>query len=189
MHTMGVRWRGKFAVACLLAGMACGALAQGRGGGPGGGSPPGSGGPGRSGGMGNSGGFGDRTPPPPPRARQDGTGSTARNGLQMGPAARWWDDKKFAKDLKLRPEQVTRMDAVFEGNREALLKSYESLQQEQQKLEALEKANVPEEQALDAQIDRVNQARGELAKANTRLQLELRKQMDADQITQLEKHK
>ena len=107
----------------------------------------------------------------------------------MGPATRWWDNKKFTKDLKLRPDQITRMDAVFDSNRAALLKSYENLQQEQQKLETLSKSKAPDEGALDAQIDRRDQARAELDKANTHLLLELRKEMDADQIARLEKHK
>ncbi len=202
MHTMsGMRWRGQLAALCLLAGMAGGALAQGRGGGgPGGGGPPppppnnggggGFPGGGPGGGMGGPGNFGgSRTPPPPPAPRQDSTGTAARSGLQIGPAARWWDDKKFAKDLKLRPEQQQKMDAIFDSNREVLLKSYDSLKQEQQKLEMLSNADVPNEQALDSQIERVTQARAELEKANTHLLLELHREMDAEQLARLEKHK
>ena len=123
------------------------------------------------------------------KAPKESTASTARSGLQIGPTARWWDDKKFAKDLKLRPEQVTRMDAIFDSSSEGLLKSYENLKQEQQKLATLSNAEAPNEQALDAQIEHVTQARADLEKANTHLLLELHKEMDADQIARLEKHK
>jgi len=195
MHTHGMRWRSKLAAACLLAGMAGVAVAQRGGGGPGGGGPggggPGGGGPGGGGyPSGPGGGFDRGAPPPPPstNTRPEGTAST-RNGLQLGPAARWWDDKKFAKDLKLRPEQVTRMDAVFDANRPALVQSLQNLQQEQQRLETLTQAEAPDEKALDAQIERVTQARAELEKANTHVLLELHKEMDADQLARLEKHK
>jgi hypothetical protein len=43
-----------------------------------------------------------------------------------------------------------------------------------------------EEQALFAEIDRVTQARGEYEKASTHYRLQIRSQMDADQITRLE---
>ena len=45
----------------------------------------------------------------------------------------------------------------------------------------------PDESALYAQIDRVAQARADLEKANTHLLLQLRSQMDPDQIKRLEK--
>ena len=40
--------------------------------------------------------------------------------------------------------------------------------------------------ALFAQIDRVAQARADLEKATTHLMLQVRKEMDADQITRLD---
>src|SRR6202035_1681745 len=49
-------------------------------------------------------------------------------------------------------------------------------------LEELSRSGSPDESALFAQIDRVAQARAELEKANTHLLLQLRKEMDADQI-------
>src|ERR1700743_1913870 len=62
---------------------------------------------------------------PPPNGDQPSTVSSMRGGLQLGPPGRWWDDKHFAKDLKLRPDQQRRMDSIFEQNRPALLKRYE----------------------------------------------------------------
>jgi Spy/CpxP family protein refolding chaperone len=112
-----------------------------------------------------------------------------RGGLQLGPPGRWWDDKHFAKDLKLRPDQQHRMDAIFESNRASLLKSFESLRQEQGRMEALVQAKTPDESAMFAQIDRVAQALAELAKANTHYLLQIRAEMDADQLARLEQHR
>lgn len=121
--------------------------------------------------------------------RAEAGGSATRAGLQLGPVGRWWDDKSLAKSLKLRPDQKSRMDAIFEQNRPALLARYQSLQQaEFQMLEAARSPN-PDEAALFAGIDRVAQARAELDKANTHMLLQLRKQMDPDQIERLEKQK
>ena len=112
-----------------------------------------------------------------------------RGGLQLGPPGRWWDDKHFAKELKLRPEQQRGMDLAFEDNRANLLRRFEGLQQEEARMDALSRAKTPDEVALYSQIDRVAQARAELEKANTRYLLQIRGLMDADQIAKLEQHR
>jgi Spy/CpxP family protein refolding chaperone len=114
--------------------------------------------------------------------------SDGRAGLQLGPPGqRWWDDRSFAKALKLRPEQQTRMDAIFEQNRNSLLSSLENVRQAEAQMQDLAHSSSPEESALFTQIDHVAQARAELEKATTHMLLQLRKEMDADQIKRLEK--
>lgn len=131
----------------------------------------------------NRGGVESNLPPQQPGARA----SDARPGLQLGPPGqRWWDDHSFVRSLKLRPEQQAQMDAIFEQNRTALVSRFESVQQAEAQLNDLANVPQPDEAALFAQIDRVAQARAELEKANTHLLLELRRQMDADQIKKLE---
>ena len=123
----------------------------------------------------------------PQQPRQQSPPSDNRAGLQFGPPGRWWDDRGFAKNLKLRPDQQQRMDAIFEQNRGALMARFQGLQQAEAQLDELSKSPAPDEAALFAQIDRVAQARAELEKANTHLLLQIRKEMDAEQIKRLEK--
>ena len=123
--------------------------------------------------------------------RADNAGSSAgtqRSGLQLGPPGRWWDDKHFAKALKLRTDQQQRMDNLFEQNRPVLLRRYETLEQEQLRMEGLLHASVLDEGNLYSQIDRIAQARAELEKANTHYLLQIRGEMDPDQIARLEQH-
>jgi Spy/CpxP family protein refolding chaperone len=185
---------------CLAVGAA--AAAQAQGGGRGGGPPGGGGGPGHGGmgGGGMSGGMGDQNrsgfpgggsrpglSPESIPSRNSNVESPARAGLQLGPPGqRWWDDRGFVKSLKLRPDQQARMDAIFEQNRNLLVSRFEGLQQAQAQMEQLSSSSSPDESALYAQIDRVAQARADLEKANTHLLLQLRSQMDADQIKRLE---
>ncbi len=115
--------------------------------------------------------------------------SPARVGLQFGPPGRWWDDRGFARNLKLRPDQQTRMDGIFEQNRGALLYRFGNLQQAETQLDQLSNTPAPDEAALFVQIDRVAQARAELEKANTHMLLQLRKEMDPDQIKRLQNHR
>jgi len=189
---------------CLMVGAGTSALAQGRGGGgPPGGGPggggPGMGGPG-GGGMGGpqfpNGGQGPGGPgmggpgqggPPPQQPGQRGGPAENRAGLQLGPPGRWWDDKSMVKSLKLSSDQQTHMDAIFEQNRGTLLARFEAVQQAEAQMEELSRSPAPDEAALFAQIDRVAQARAELEKANTHLLLQLRSEMDAEQIKKLEK--
>jgi Spy/CpxP family protein refolding chaperone len=110
-----------------------------------------------------------------------------RPGVQLGPPGRWWDDHGFVRNLKLRPDQQTHMDAIFEQNRGALVTRFQGVLQAQAQLDSLAKSTSPDEAALFAQIDRVAQARAELEKATTHYLLQLRREMDPDQIQRLEK--
>ena len=117
------------------------------------------------------------------------TVSTVRPGLQLGPPGRWWDDKSFAKNLKLRPDQQARMDSIFEQNRGALLARYQGLQQAESQMEEVSRSPNPDESSLFSGIDRVAQARAELEKATTHYLLQIRKEMDPDQLQRLEKQR
>jgi Spy/CpxP family protein refolding chaperone len=198
-HTHGKLVRTSVIAALLALAAASPALAQGRGGGgpPGGGGPGGGlGGPG-GGGMGNppqfpNGGPGPMGPgpmgsPPQPSQRTQSTDNPPRPSLELAPPGRWWDDKSMIKNLKLRPEQQARMDAIFDQNRNALQSHLEAVQQAKAQMAVISKSPAPEESALFTQIDRVYQAQAELDKEYTHMLLQIRKEMDADQIKRLEK--
>jgi hypothetical protein len=81
------------------------------------------------------------------------------------------------------------MDTLFDENKTNLVSRFQTLQQEESRMEDLSHAQSLDENALFAQIDRVAQARADLEKANTHLMLQVRKEMDADQITRLDKYR
>jgi Spy/CpxP family protein refolding chaperone len=153
-------------------------MAQRHGGAPGGGFP---------GGMhdGDIGGGFSRSPNVPSDMNRNSSGR-AHGGLHVGPPGRWWDDKHFAKELKLTDDQQRHMDTIFEQNRPMLLKRYESLEQEEQRMEAMTHAKTLDETALFAQVDRIEQARADLGKATLHYQVQIRNELDQDQIAKLE---
>jgi Spy/CpxP family protein refolding chaperone len=106
--------------------------------------------------------------------------------LQVGPPGRWWDDKHFAKQLKLTQDQQRRMDAIFEQERPVLLNRLDSLQREEQRMEVLTHSKTLDESALFSQIDRIEQARADLFKATMHYQLQIRNELGADQVARLE---
>jgi hypothetical protein len=123
---------------------------------------------------------------PSPNSQSGGGIGTFRGGLLFGPPGRWWDDKHFVKTLHISPEQKKRMDTVFDANRANLVSSYQTLQQEESRMEDLSRTKTLDEKALFSQIDRVTQALADLEKAKTHLMVQLRNEMDADQIDRLE---
>jgi Spy/CpxP family protein refolding chaperone len=160
-------------------------MAQRHGGPPGGGGFPGGMHSGEGGMRGaDMGGF-SRTPNVPSDMNRNSSART-HGGLQVGPPGRWWDDKHFAKQLKLTDDQQRHMDAIFETNRPMLLKRYESLEQEEQRMESMTHAKTLDEAALFAQIDRIEQARADLGKATLHYQVQIRNELDQNQISRLE---
>lgn len=164
-------------------------------GGPGGGGGMPGGGPPRMGGNPGGPGEGSGEPPPrggpPPGNAPDSVGgiSTMRGGLQLGPPGRWWDDKHFARELRLRTDQQRRMDSIFEDNRPSLLKQFQNLEGEQDRMDALTRAKTLDEASIFSEIDRLAEARAALEKANAHYLLQIRREMDPDQIARLEQHR
>ncbi len=166
----------------LVTGLALtGALAHAQrgpgGGGPGGGPGGGMGGPG---GMigGSRGMMGDRGPmiaTPPPRS-----------GPQLGLPGRWWDDGKTIKRLSLRNDQQKKMDDIFDANRATLLSMFDNLQREESRLSSMSPKELQDEQKVFAQIDRVAAASAELEKERAHVQIQLRQQMDPEQLNKLD---
>ena len=160
---------------------------------PGGGGPPPGGGPQYGnpgpGGPPGQGPGGRGGSPPPASPGSEGTTSTMRGGLQLGPPGRWWDDKGFARSLGLRPDQKEKMDSIFNANKGTILLRYQSLQQEEARLEDTTRQAQLDESAIFAGIDRVTQARASLEKANAHMLLLIRQEMDKNQIERLEQHR
>jgi Spy/CpxP family protein refolding chaperone len=112
-----------------------------------------------------------------------------RGGLQLGPPGRWWDDPDFVSTLHLRPEQQTRMDAIFAQNKSTLQADYEALRDEERQLQPLTRGVNIDEHTLFAHIDRLSQARAELEKANVHMLLLLRHELTPDQVSLLDERR
>jgi len=110
-----------------------------------------------------------------------------RSGPQLGLAGRWWDDNKTAKKLGLRSEQQRRMDDIFEANKSNLLGLLANLQREENHLSSLPPGELQDEAKVFAAIDRVAQARADLEKANAHILMQIRQQMDSNQLAALDR--
>jgi len=158
--------------AAIVTLLAVSASAQGRG--PGGGM---------GGGMG---GFGGGRSPMGGENRTPSYSNGSQGGLHLGPPGRWWDNKDFARTIGLDSRQQKRLDDVFGGNKDNLLKLNKSLQHEESQLEKLTRSQELDENQIFQQIDRVTQARGELEKAYAHMLLQIRKELTPEQTSKLD---
>ena len=113
--------------------------------------------------------------------------SQTRSGLQLGLAGRWWDDHKTVKKLKLNPDQQHRMDAIFEADKPTLVALYVNFQREQTRLANLSPADLQDESKVFAATDRVSQARANLEREYAHMLLQIRQQLDPDQLQTLDR--
>ncbi len=79
------------------------------------------------------------------------------------------------------------MDAIFDASKPAIISTYQTFQKEQTNLNAVSSASQVDKAKMFAAIDAVNQARAALQKATTDMLLQVRQQLDAEQIGKLEK--
>jgi hypothetical protein len=161
-----------------LAGMllcATAALAQHGGGGGGGmGGPPG-------GMMGGGRGMGRM-----PMGNHAMNVPTHPSGSQLGLPGRWWDERSSIKTLNLSKDQKQRMDAIFNGCKGTLLNSLDNLQREEDRLSSMSQKDRQDETKMVAAMQRVQDARGELARNIVHMQVQIRQQLDQDQLDKLD---
>lgn len=174
------------AAAGLLLAVPC-VHAQGRGPGggrPGGGGMPGGGRPGFGGpGMGHDGG---RNNGPAVGIQRNDNANGSQGSTRLGPSGRWWDNSGVARSVGLRRDQQKRMDSIFNSSKPALIQTYQTLQREEAKLASISKQAHPDKTELFAAIDSVNQARASLEKVTTQMLLQIRQEMDSEQIGRME---
>lgn len=108
-----------------------------------------------------------------------------RDHLGSGPSGRWWDDKHAAQTVGLRSDQKAHMDAIFNANRPAIVAAYKNLLKEQEKFAALSHQAQPDKARMFASIDAVNEARTALEKARDQMLLQIRAELDAEQLARL----
>lgn len=103
-------------------------------------------------------------------------------GGRMG---RWWNNPRMIEQLKLSDEQRKAMDQIWYQHREKLIDLQANLQRAELAMQPLMGADQPDRAAMEAQIDKVVAARGDLERANARFLLDIRMKLTVDQWKQL----
>jgi periplasmic protein CpxP/Spy len=98
----------------------------------------------------------------------------------------FWNNPNLVTKLALTDDQRKAMDGILQDHRLKLIDLQATLQKAELAMGPLMKADTPDRAAIEAQIDRVVTARGELEKANARFLLDIRMQLKPDQWKQLQ---
>ena len=111
------------------------------------------------------------------------------DGFRIAPDGIWWKNPMVVQKLALTPDQVKRMDDIFQKSRIELIDLKANLEKQNAYLEPLLSANPPDTTKALAQIDKIAQARAELEKAHARMLLGIRGVLTPDQWTKLNAHR
>jgi Spy/CpxP family protein refolding chaperone len=98
----------------------------------------------------------------------------------------FWNNPDVAQKLNLTDDQRKAMDGILQDHRMKLIDMQATLQKAELEMGPLMRADIPDRAAIEAQIDRVVGARGDLEKANARFLLDIRMQLKPDQWKQLQ---
>ena len=79
------------------------------------------------------------------------------------------------------------MDDILAANKGTLLSLYSNLKHEEDRLTSMSREDLQDEAKVFAGIDRVAQARADLEKANAHTLLQIRKELDAQQLAELDR--
>jgi periplasmic protein CpxP/Spy len=104
----------------------------------------------------------------------------------MGASRGWWNNPRIVERLKLTDDQRKAMDEILLQHREKLIDLQANLQKAELDMQPLMSADTPNDAAIEAQIDKVVQARGELERANARFLLAIRDKLTPEQWKQVQ---
>ena len=102
-----------------------------------------------------------------------------------GNEGRWWNNPRIVEQLKLTDDQQKAMDQIFYDHRTRLIDLHASLEKAELAMQQLMKADQPDQKAMEAQIEKVVAARGDMERANSRFLLAVRLKLTPDQWKQL----
>jgi hypothetical protein len=110
------------------------------------------------------------------------TAPLARNQQQPKP---WWQRQDVQKDLALQPEQVTKLQALWDATYPELVQERDDLNNQEERLSRQINRNRPEADVI-MQINRVEMARARLNSTRTLMLYRMRLIMTPDQNTKFE---
>ncbi|MGE3191672.1 MAG: Spy/CpxP family protein refolding chaperone [Vicinamibacterales bacterium] len=98
---------------------------------------------------------------------------------------KWWQDAKFQAEMELTPDQVSRIDKVFEDARPTLRAQKRALDKLEDELSRMVAEARAGEAELAAFVERVEDARADLSKNRTLMLYRMRRILSAEQHVKL----
>jgi Spy/CpxP family protein refolding chaperone len=99
---------------------------------------------------------------------------------QAQPSFKWWQSEQFQKDLGLTPDQVARIDAIFQATLPELRQRKDELDVLETRLSRLIEMDT-DEAVIARHVDKTEAARGTLNKMRTLMLMRMRQVLRPDQ--------
>jgi Spy/CpxP family protein refolding chaperone len=94
---------------------------------------------------------------------------------------KWWQSEQFKTDLVLAPDQITKLEGVYQGLRPTLTSGKENLDQLEKRLsDVIAKGVAPEGEVMKL-VDQVERSRSELTKTRTLMIYRMHQILTAEQ--------
>ena len=98
----------------------------------------------------------------------------------------WWTNTAVIQRLGLTDDQKLKIERAYENHRQNIVSTSNTLEKEEAQLARLLEAENVDRAAVQSQIDRIIQARGEVERANSTMTLEMREYLTRAQWMQLQ---
>jgi len=98
----------------------------------------------------------------------------------------WWTNTAVIQRLGLTDDQKAKIERAYENHRQNIVSTSSTLEKEEAQLAKLLEAENVDRTAVQSQIDRIIQARGEVERANSAMTLEMREYLTRAQWMQLQ---
>ena len=121
-------------------------------------------------------------------SQQRQTDPSARStNQQKQPPRKWWHDERYRSALALSPDQVARIDGIYEQHAVVQRELWVSLQRVEREVSKLIAVEAPNEAKVIAAIERAELLRYKLNERRALLLFKIRQQLTLDQHLKLEK--
>ena len=114
--------------------------------------------------------------------------ATLMFGLSASAAAqsfKWWQHEKFQRELVLSPEQVTRLEEIFQAAGPAMRTNKAAVDKLQADLSAMVQDGRADDATANELIMRVEAARGDLGRTRALMLYRMRRVLSSDQYLKL----
>ena len=98
---------------------------------------------------------------------------------------KWWQAERFQKELKLAPEQITRIEGIFLASEPLLRAQKEAVDRREEKLSKVISDPKSDEPAVIQATDRLELARNEVTRTRTLMLFRIRRVLNDEQLLKL----
>lgn len=98
---------------------------------------------------------------------------------------KWWQTERFQKELKLAPEQITRIEGIFQASEPLLRAQKQAVDRREEKLSKVISDPKSDEPSVIQATDRLELARNEVTRTRTLMLFRIRRVLNDEQLLKL----